>query len=476
MRELVLNHRNAVLAGLAVVGVALLVVIGAEIFYGLREGGSSAAQPPGQADKMAALQGLRDSGVITAQEYQSKVRALQASAPAAGAAPTAPGTSAPAGVVRMPARIGWSGTRRVEVNDPVYQMTAYTLEIPDGWKYAGAIARPTGCHSNGAALKYTAQSPDGLTAMVFLPGVAWSWSGSESMRKIMESSHCPAIDIDSAASFLVNIAVPNLHPNAKIVAVLPLLPEGQAALAAQLEKERQQNAEMARRYNAKPQKLTLDGARVRVQYERGGQPVEEMIVSVIDCNESTMPGVYKQPAYQQRTCFSRGTIITRAPVGHLDELMALAQFQALSKTLQANPDWQSRLTHDQQAAFQKAQAENNRQFQAMMKKGRDDNDALLARGRAFQESQRASTDRALAADRARQDAIDASAHKMALYAGDKQEFTNPTTGQTIEASNQYNHQWISSDGSTLIQTNDHTYDPNGQVYPVNQSWTELVAK
>jgi len=50
------------------------------------------------------------------------------------------------------------------------------------------------------------------------------------------------------------------------------------------------------------------------------------------------------------------------------------------------------------------------------------------------------------------------------------------TGQVIEASNQYNHQWISSDGSTLIQTNDHSFDPNGVVNPVSTSWTELVVK
>jgi hypothetical protein len=56
------------------------------------------------------------------------------------------------------------------------------------------------------------------------------------------------------------------------------------------------------------------------------------------------------------------------------------------------------------------------------------------------------------------------------------DFKNPATGQTIEASNQYNHQWLSSDGSTLIQTQDHNFDPNGQVYPGSQSWTELVPK
>ena len=75
-----------------------------------------------------------------------------------------------------------------------------------------------------------------------------------------------------------------------------------------------------------------------------------------------------------------------------------------------------------------------------------------------------------------QNAIDQSAHATALYSLDRQDFKNPATGQTIEASNEYNHQWLSSDGSTLIQTQDHNFDPNGQVYPGSQSWTELVPK
>jgi hypothetical protein len=374
------------------------------------------------------------------------------------------------------APVSWTGTHKTEVTDPRYQMTAYTLDIPTGWKFAGTIARDSGCHSKGAGLKFTIQSPDAATALAALPGMTWTWTTSAALKKTMESQHCPAIDIDSAAGFLINIAVPNLHPNAKIVSVLALAPEGQAALADQLDKARQQNADMARQYGQKPQKLSLDGARVRVQYLRDGHPVEEQIVSVVDCLEQQFGAMYAQPAYASRTCSSRGITITRAAQGRLDELLAAPQLKSFNKSIQANQDWSSRLASDQMAAFQKSQAANNAQFQAGMQKGRDDNARLLANGKAFQESMRASTDHALANDRARQNAIDASAHATALYSLDRQEFKNPSTGQTIEASSQYNHQWLSSDGSTLIQTNDHTYDPNGQAYPVNQSWTELVPK
>jgi hypothetical protein len=448
-----MKHKIAMMARLG-----LVALIGAGISCGQQKTISSADQA-----KLAALKDLRDTGVITAQEYDTKVQAIQAAAPVV----TAKAKSA---------KISWSKTRTAEITDPVYQMTAYTLEVPADWKYAGVIAREPGCHAGGPAMKYTMQSADGLTALVMLPGVTWRWSGNPQMQKTMELAHCPAVDIESAAKFLVNIAIPNLRPNAKIVAVLPLLPQGQANLKDQLEKAEQQNAAMARQYNAKPQKLTKDGARVRVEYVRDGQPVEELITAVIDCNESTMPALYYVPAYQQRNCSSRSTVIIRAPQGRLDELMALPEFLALNGSLKANSTWQTRLSNDQMAAFQQAQAAQSAQFQQILKNGKDANDRLLANSRAQDAARRAQTDRALANDRNQQAAIDASAHATALHSLDRQDFVNPNTGQTIEASSEYNHQWMSSDGSTLIQTNDHTLDPNGVVYPVSQSWSELVPK
>jgi hypothetical protein len=453
-----MQRKFAVLARLG-----LVALIGA----GFSCGQQQTLSPADQA-KLTALKQARDSGALTAQEYDTKVQAIQAAA--------SPATS-PAKPPTSHSKISWpTGTHKADLPDPVYQMTAATLEVPSGWKFAGTVVREPGCHSSGAGLKYTAQSQDGLTAIVLLPGSAWSWSSDAGMNKIMEAQHCPGIDIDSAAKFLINIAVPNLRPKAKVLEVLPLLPQGQAALTEQLRKAREQNAAMARQYNAKPQKLTIDGARVHVQYDRDGQPVEEMITSVIDCNESTMPGVYKQPPYQQRMCSSRNVVVVRAPQGRLDELQALPQYQDFLKGFQINADWQNRLTRDQQAAFQQAQAANNAQFRANLKAGQDFNDRLVENAKAQRAATQASTDASMARAANTQAAIDASAHATANYSLDRQSFTNPSTGQTIEASSEYNHQWMSSDGSTLIQTNDHTFDPNGAVYPVSQSWTELVPK
>jgi hypothetical protein len=159
------------------------------------------------------------------------------------------------------------------------------------------------------------------------------------MNKLMEQAHCPGVEIDSAAAFLVNIAVPNLRPNAKIISVLPLDAEGQASLAAQLQQMRDQNEALARQYRLPPTKINLEGARVRLQYSRNGHPVEEQILSVVNCNESQFPALYAQPAYMRRTCSSRTEVIYRAAAGHLDELIDSPQLKAFNKSVQTSQSW-----------------------------------------------------------------------------------------------------------------------------------------
>jgi hypothetical protein len=379
-----------------------------------------------------------------------------------------------AGQVSLATAAVWSGTRNVDVQDPQYQMTAYTLEAPAGWKHAGTVARDTGCHASGPGLKDTMQSPDGQTVMAYLPGTQWAWTDSTYLRQMMDKNHCPAVDIDSAASFLVSIVLPNRHPKAAIVSVLSLDAEGEASLAAQLDRSRQQNASMAARFGQKPQKLSLTGARVRVRYVQNGKPMEEEMLAVVDCFEVQYAAMYAQPAYSRRACSARSTVITRAPQGHLDELLGSTQLQSLRKGAHVNSEWLDRSTRDQRAAFQRAQSQSDQAFANMMQKGQQDHAMLMAQGKAFQEREAQSVAKAQAADRATQQTIDKGAHLQVLDSLGRQQFKNSDTGQIIEASSYYNHQWMSSDGSTLIQTDSPTLDPNGVVYPVSQSWVELV--
>jgi hypothetical protein len=308
-------------------------------------------------------------------------------------------------------------------------------------------------------LSYTVLSPDGITAFEQLPGVSWTWTSNGSN---MLGPKCPSnISIDTADAFLLNIAIPNLHPNAQVVKVIPN-PQNLKDVIAQ----RNEQGAAQLRANRLQGRVINDIGSVRIAYERNGKPVEEIVGAAIYCSEIEMPMPMQRP-HTQRNCYSISTFITRAPKGYLDALKRIPP-------VSIDKEWDARVSQDMRTQFQQMQAASDRQFQAMQRQAQQQNDQLLANGRQFQEQQRNSTDRALQSDRNQQAAIDDSAHQTALHSLDRQTFINPNNGQKIEASSQYNHQWISSDGQTLIQNQDHSFDPNGSVYPVSQSWTELV--
>jgi hypothetical protein len=376
----------------------------------------------------------------------------------APAAQQASGSSAHA------ASSAWTSSHKAEITDPAYGMTAFTIDVPNGWKFAGTILRPGGCHAPAypaAGLSYAELGPDGVSAYMVLPGV--SWTGSSNGYNF-QGQKCPSnINIDSAAGFLLNIAVPILHPYAQTVTVVPLDPKFEAALAANSEQ-----ATTNLRRNGIQGKAIQDAARVHVEYELNGQLVDEAVFATVNCQETQAQATMGRP-YTRLICNSTGTSIIRAPKGHLDEITA--HKPALQ---QINNEWNQRVIQDMTSKFQQLQEASNRQFQEMTQHYAEVNQNLLARSRAADAQRAAGTASAMRNDANTQSAIDNAAHQTSLYSLDRQTFINPSTGQKIEASNQYNHQWMSSDGSTLIQTQDHSLDPNGSVYPVSQSWVELI--
>jgi len=341
-------------------------------------------------------------------------------------------------------------------------MTAFTVDVPAGWKFVGTILRPAGCHGPAmpaAGLSYTSLSPDGITAFETLPGVSWTWTSN---GYNMLGPKCPSnMDIATADAFLLNIAIPNLHPNAKVVAILP---NPQRLLDA-IAKNNEQGAAQLRSYGLRGRVIN-DFGTVRIAYERNGQPVEEIVGAGIRCQETEVTPPMQRPR-TQRTCYSMGTLIKRAPKGYLDALKQVPPPEI-------NNDWDARVSQDMKAHFQQFQEASNRQFQAIQQHFQQQTQQMLQNGQRFNEQLKSSTNSAMRADAAHQNAMDDAAHQTALHSLDRQTFINPTTGQKIEASSEFNHQWVSSDNSTLIQTQDPSFDPNGTVYPVSQSWTELV--
>ncbi|HEY2470372.1 MAG TPA: hypothetical protein VGI45_21435 [Terracidiphilus sp.] len=375
----------------------------------------------------------------------------------------AAGTSALTGAAASPSTsANWTATQKVTVTDNAVRMTAFTVSIPSGWKYAGMILRPGGCHAPSVpayGLSFSTVGPDNVTAYSVLPGVTWDW---ESDGKSPQGPRCQPVSITTAAAFLLNIAIPNLRPDAKNISIVPLPAQMQSALQAQ---QRAVQAQAGGGHNI------LDAARVRLEYQLNGQAVEELIGAVVACQEMNMPAypLLNRPAITRRFCHSNGTSIRRAPKGGLDALIA--------KDLpapQIDPAWDARIQQQMRANFASWQKANDAQFAAIQQHYKEVTAGMIQRGKEAQAQLQNQTDNAMAQDRATQGAIDHAAQQQVLDSLNRQVFLDPNTGQKIETSNQFTHNWINSSGTTVALGNDPTADPNGSIDPVRESWTELI--
>jgi hypothetical protein len=373
-----------------------------------------------------------------------------------------------------PARADSSNSHKVEVPDPQYHMTAYTVEMPAGWKFGGTIERDTRpCHGGGPELKSTMQGPDGTSTVVFLPGANWNWTADPVSFYSLVKVGCAPSDLKTAASFLVNIAVPLLDPTAKIVSVQPLPPAGQQSLAEQLQRE-QQGAQRFTGAGFRPPRNIIDGARVRVEYTRNGKLLEEQLQSIIDCVETQGIPMPRQPVYLERRCRARNIYIVRAPKGQLDALLANPVLGNMTKSIQPNNDWAQQVSHDQNAQMSQMLAKSNQVMAGIRTASAAQFQQLVQQGREFQKQQQESFEHSQATAIDNMDSRAVVAGKIENLSLGQASFTDPNTGQKVLASDAYAHQWISSDSSTLLQTDD-PFNPNRTVMtnPASTTWTEI---
>ena len=174
-------------------------------------------------------------------------------------------------------------------------------------------------------------------------------------------------------------------------------------------------------------------------------------------------------AMERHTCRTAGIGITRAPQGELDAIVG----RRLPPP-DIDSQWNQTIMNRMNSQFAAWQRQNDEQFQAIQNHFKQVTNGMIQRGQQFQAQQKSSFDNAMAQDRATQGAIDHAAQMQVRDSLNRQDFIDPTTGQKIETSNQYTHNWISSDKNSVVLGADPTFDPNGVVDPVRESWTELI--
>jgi hypothetical protein len=411
------------------------------------------AASPAQQEQLDALKKLRDSGVLTANEYQAKVQAVMAST----ATPT-PNSGA---------------VRTADISDPALGMVAGTLQFPADWRFAGVVARAGSCASAGG-IRYSVQTPDGNTAFEKFPDYAWSWHTNPYMASGMKQRGCTVAPILTAADFLKQIMIPNLRPDAQVLSIGPLVPEVQAQLDAELKQMRESTIRIGASYGHSPEQSEriagsiVDGARARVAYTRNGQPVEEMLRAIIVCGTHEQGPGFNTPPSRSALCRTQFMGLTRAPKGQLEGMAPVFGEVVFS----INPAWDQRVARIQAQQSQRMIDESWREHNQLMQQSQAAADARTQQCKANEAARQASVDNSIANARAQQNALDQSAVETEKYALGVKTVVNPNTGQTTNVSNQYSHTVQRQSDGTIFQYNDPAFDPRQWADPT-QIFTEM---
>lgn len=167
-----------------------------------------------------------------------------------------------------------AATKVVTITDPIFNMTAYSLSIPEKWIFQGGVVQGTSCNSAPLPV-FRVAAPDGLTGVKWFPRMDWAWSDDpKSPADSLPSSCLPYKKTMSATDFLKYMI-----PILKVAYVKDLPTPNLAAL---------QKASAAN--DTTLITTAVDAANFQVRYRINQIEIEEHVNAVIFCaTDKTSP-------------------------------------------------------------------------------------------------------------------------------------------------------------------------------------------
>jgi hypothetical protein len=307
---------------------------------------------------------------------------------------------------------GSGGMHRVSMNDALFGMTAYTLEIPNGWQFESNLRRDVGCSPGDPFQAYRVTSPDGSIRFQVMTPFFTAYPAQ--MIQGMDFSQCGVITPSMpTAQLLTRYIVPAIRKDVQVGTPEPTEDTAQW---------KQQNARQMQ-----VSSTSGDASRVKVTYTENGKAFEEWIIGM------TQTTTFRQGGGG----FSKTIVITmRAPAGHLADVQREVKWAA---NAQANPEWVQREQQRMQQATAEAQANGQRTRDQIAAQARRNMDATKARTQQTIDGIHATGKASMDAARNNENARHASAVGTADYVGDRPttyyRWRNTVTGATQTTNN-----------------------------------------
>jgi hypothetical protein len=346
----------------------------------------------------------------------------------------------------------------IGVEDPELHRIAFRVTVPAGWTVEGTVLHQ---FCGAPRFVYRATSPDGLIAFQKLPRCDWFWSNTPSMLQAQRSVGCMIQQPETAEQFLKNYVAANARPGAKVGATEPL-PGVSQTLPQQLSESNAALAAAAASYGMMPMRVEGEASRVHLEYELEGVPIEEWLGAIRKTEDSPL----KLPNGAAMHQFHSSAVVLggRAPRGQLQAADKLLLEIMNSETV--DKGWATQMAAITQQQNDEITRKGKATIASMQQEFANWSKASSA---AAQAQIRETGQRSIANARRIDNDMSVRAQQWADMSLNQQEYRNPSTGERMKGSNQFNRAWVDQSGNTYY-SNSVTDDPNGFL---NGNWTEL---
>ncbi len=397
-------------------------------------------------EKIDALNEAYKYGLLTRAEYDAKLRAIQAEG-----APPRPASGEP------PADFG--PTKTVPIIDPMFQMVAYTMEIPANWNFEGVMLHGPGCKGPFSGIVFRAYSPDMRYGVQLLPDTEFFWA--DDPRTLPKFGKCKYMPPISAADYAQFVSI-HMRPNAVIDSVVPA--PGEADFQANISKTQFVQLNQIG--------ITGEIKRVYLHFDMDGQPEEELLqtrmvlrkLNVLT-NISQTAMVQYRPMPQYASIAS--TTAVHAPQGQLEAHSAATI--AIIQSLRANPQYIETSNAYFQNQTNMAIANSWAVFNTTMRISQQQADIRSQNAQNFIQNMNRQGEERHQRVMADLDRRDRHTQDVTDWILNQQLYQNPNTGQTFTASNQ--HRYTYQDQAGHVIQSDSIINPN-ELY--QSDWTSPV--
>jgi hypothetical protein len=325
-------------------------------------------------------------------------------------------------------------------------LPAMDLLIPSTWELKGSVGANTkeGCFSDIFAVSWEATSPDGSLSFQGAPNFSWQYADDPAaLRRLTDPNRralgaqgkpCPVKKPMKAEEYFREEILTAFPAGSTVVSVEPF-PELNQIARKQL--------------GLPPDDASSSGStrteavRARVKYQKDGKDLEDWVTLVV------VTRIFRQGQGAFYDCHAIDVMALQAPQGQLDANDKL--FKVMISSIRPEPKW---LAYSNGFIAKLYQIEAQKEANI---------DAMVA---AFQKHV-ADTINGVTANAQR--GANNSAFAFDQNIRGVQTFRDPTTGNTMELSNQFDHAWLNG-SNEYIMSDDPNFNPNGVL---TGNWNQL---